>query len=237
MHERGTPLEKIRVRQLRELDSLCGRCFDHDEMLCEGSRLCAVGNFIQLVQCSKLTEGKEQRNWFDRATYANLGKTKINSLVDNPTSRTEANISLVDGKFNVNDWQMPTFSRLPYCIESTDKIKQYMLAFVDSGYRPKYTFTIQLYALPQLNDPDIIFSDHKLLNAMMDIICQPDWLHIDAIDYIGNARIRQTMLKCLRLRLDESRTTTVSYTTLEAKNDLESDIYEEIASWKINTLH
>lgn len=232
VEQRGNPLEKIRVRQLEELDALCNKCVNFDEMLCEGSRLCAVGNYIQLVQCNKLADGRERKDWLNRATYANLGKKKINFLVDNPTFRTDANIFVNAGKFYVNDKELPEMCQLQYCIETTNKVKEYMLAFVHEGYKPKYLFTIQLYAMPELNDPDIIFSDYKLLNAMSEMICQPDWLHIDAIDYIGNARIRQTMLKCLRLRLDENKYTSVSYTTLEPKSDLEADIYEEITTWK-----
>lgn len=234
----GNPskIAELRLKQLMELDELCMRCNMGDTMLCSGYRLDGtIDGRVELSQCHKLEENQEQEDWIRRATESNIGKKKITSIQQlGTTPHYPIDVEQTATGFRmVGSSNYPETARFPYSTATTDCVKQHMLNFVDCGFQPRYVFTIQLYRDEEILDNDVLFVDYKLLEVMHRMIVEPDWVHIDAVDYQGSARIRQTMLKCLRLRLDELKMTTVSYTSLEPKTDLEDDIYGEISKWQL----
>jgi hypothetical protein len=190
---------------------------------------------VDLEACHKLEENQDQEDWRRRAIQSNIGKKKISAIQALDTSpyypldveRTATGFKIAGGS------RYPETARFAYSSSTTDCVKQHMLNFVDCGFNPRYLFTIQLYQDETVLDNDVLFTDYKLLDALYKMVVEPDWVHIDAVDYQGNARIRQTMLKCLRVRLDEMKMTTVSYTSLEPKTDLEDDLYGEISKWQV----
>lgn len=229
-------LGELRLKQLMELDDLCLKCLKGDTMLCNGYRL--QGNAhgdVDLNACHRLEENFELQDWQRRAIASGIGKKKIRAIQETETEHYPFDVTYSNGGFcrqnNGKQIYYPNTGRFRYCAETTSVVKQHLLNFVDSGLDCRYLFTLQLYQDPKLLENEILFSDTNLLAAMHEYVNKPEWLHVEALDYQGNPRIRQTMLKCLRLRLDDMRMTTVSYTSLEAKNDLEDNVYKEISTW------
>lgn len=236
-HSVETPINCAQINVLRELDEKCVECSKGTEMLCDGARLCFnIANKdrpeFELEQCWKLVELSEQTHWRTRMRQANLGDAKVRDILSKPSYRSNGDVEHKDEVFYVDGNEMDNLSYGEYSREFTDKIKEYMVAFVNCGFSPKYVFTVQLYKHERLSSTNVYLNDERLMEAMSKEIYDPEWLVLDGLDTKGNPKIRSALLKCLRWRLDEMRPTTVSLSkTVEATTEEEDDIYGEIAKW------